>query len=140
MMLQKPVPPPPPPPHHTNVCKIWRLCGAIPSLLFNKSRSNLASSLILKCSFYQYQRTFANWIQSKVKKSWVGLFGIKIWRLCEAISLLVFNKSRSNLASSLILKSSFYQYRRTFANWIQSKVEKIVDGSKFGDFAELYFR
>ena len=59
----------------------------------------------------------------------MGLFGIKIWRLCEALSLLVFNKSRSNLASSLILKCSFYQYRRTFANWIQSKVEKIVDGS-----------
>ena len=94
-----------------------------------KSRSNMASSLNSRCSFYPCWRFFANWIQSKVEKSWMGLFGIKIWRLCGAISLLLFNKSRSNLASSLILKCFFYHYQRIFANWIQSKVEQIVDGS-----------
>ena len=34
-------------PHQTNVCKIRRLCGAVSLLAFNKSRSNLSSSLIL---------------------------------------------------------------------------------------------
>ena len=35
-------------PHHTNVCKISRLCGgAISSIVFNKSLSNLAILLIL---------------------------------------------------------------------------------------------
>ena len=39
------------PHHHTNVCKIWRLCGTISSLVFNKLHSNLASSFILRRSF-----------------------------------------------------------------------------------------
>ena len=43
-------PPPPPHPHHTNVCKISRLWGAISSLFFNKSLSNLAILCILRRS------------------------------------------------------------------------------------------
>lgn len=31
--------------------KIWRLCGAIPSLVFNKLRSNLAFLLIFNAFF-----------------------------------------------------------------------------------------
>ena len=42
--------PPPPHPHHTNVCKISRLWGAISSLFFNKSLSNLAILCILRRS------------------------------------------------------------------------------------------
>ena len=35
----------------TNVMKIWRLCGAIPSLVFNKLRSNLTFLLIFNAFF-----------------------------------------------------------------------------------------
>ena len=54
--------------HHTNVCKISRLRGAISSLIFNKSLSNLAILLILK-SFFQWCRRFVpNLSVSKVEK------------------------------------------------------------------------
>ena len=65
------LPPPPPPPHHTNVCKISWLCGVISSLLFKKSLSNLASSLVLRRSFLQRQRIFAKWSPSILEKVWV---------------------------------------------------------------------
>ena len=37
--------------HHTNVCKIERLCGAMPSLSLDLSPLNLVSHLILMPSF-----------------------------------------------------------------------------------------
>ena len=51
---------------HTNVCKISRLWGAIFSLSFSKSLSNLAALLILKRSFHWCRRIIPN--MSKVKK------------------------------------------------------------------------
>ena len=48
-------------PHQKNVHTILRLCGAIPLLVFILSLSNLATLLILRCSFQRCQRIFANW-------------------------------------------------------------------------------
>ena len=53
---------------HTNVCKISRLWGAIFSLSFSKSLSNLAALLILKRSFHWCRRIIPNLSMSKVKK------------------------------------------------------------------------
>ena len=54
--------------HYTNVCKISRLWGAVSSLVFNKSLSNLANLLILRHSFQWCQRIFPNLSMSKVEK------------------------------------------------------------------------
>lgn len=46
-------------------CKIWWFCGAISLLVFNKSCSNLASLLRLRCSLKLCWQIFAFWSQSK---------------------------------------------------------------------------
>ena len=68
-------------PHHTNICKISRLWGAISSLVFNKSFSNLATLLILRGSFQSCWRIFAKWPSHfKLKKPWkVVLWGCLIF-------------------------------------------------------------
>ena len=57
----------------------------------------------------------------------------KIRRLCGAISLRAFNKSRSNLASLLTLRRPFQLCWRIFANRSQSKVDKTVEGSEWAN-------
>ena len=63
----------------TNVMKIWRLCGAIPSLVFNKLRSNLTFLLIFNAFFvgpfsrvdgFLLPGTIQNW---KKKEPWKGV-------------------------------------------------------------------
>ena len=66
--------PPPPPPHYKNVCKISRHWGVKPSLVFNKSFSNLAILLILRRSFQWCRRIFTYWSMLKLKKPWKDLF------------------------------------------------------------------
>ena len=61
-----------PTPSITNVCRILHLCWAISLLVFNKSLSNLATSMTLRHSFKRCRWIFANWCQSKLKRPWEG--------------------------------------------------------------------
>ena len=61
-----------PTPPNTNICKIWRLCGAKSSLVFNKSFSNLATLWIWRRSFHPCWRIFAATSGSTVEKTVAG--------------------------------------------------------------------
>ena len=55
--------------HHSNVCKFSQLCGALSSLTWDVSLSNLAILLTLRCSLQWYRRIFRNLSLSKVEKT-----------------------------------------------------------------------
>ena len=69
--------------HYTNVCKISRLWGAVSSLVFNKSLSNLANLLILRHSFQWCRRIFPNLSMSKVEKKKTAKRSKRSIRRCD---------------------------------------------------------
>ena len=67
--------------HHTNNCKVSGLWGAISSFrVFNKSLSNYAVLLILRCSLQCCRRIFSNLSMSKVEENHEGSVGTTLDR------------------------------------------------------------
>ena len=60
-------------PYKANVCKIWRLRGAVSSLLINKSLSNSAPLLVSRRFLQRCRRIFASWPFQRLKNPWKGL-------------------------------------------------------------------
>ena len=60
-------------PYKANFCIISRLCGAVSSLLINKSFSNSAILLVLRRFLQRCRRIFANWPFKRLKNPWKGL-------------------------------------------------------------------
>ena len=98
--------------HYTNVCKISRLWGAVSSLVFNKSLSNLAILLILRRSFHWCRRFCPNLLMSKVEKKWKGLLDVCWQKIRTAACASNSNTSNINSNISRTVPRPFLSYWR----------------------------
>lgn len=81
---------------YINVCKISRLYRAISWLVFHKTLSNLATTLILRLSLQLYWRIFTNWSFN----TWKNHGNFYYWWVCCGI--------RPQVTPDQIPNSSFY--------------------------------
>ena len=73
-------------PYKTNFSKNSPLCGAVSSLLINKSLSKSATLLVLGRFLQLCRRIFANWPFKRLKNPWKGLlsqgYSVNLFMTC----------------------------------------------------------